>query len=46
MTKIQLFLNITFFIPLIVINFFMYGFEGCANLIKDIIKYSKKLLTK
>lgn len=46
MTKTQLFLNIIFLVPLMVINFFVYGFAGCADLIKDIIKYSKKFLIK
>lgn len=36
MTKAQITLNIIFFIPLIVINFFVYGVDGCLGFVKDL----------
>ena len=39
MTKNQFILNIIFFVPFIVINFFLYGIEGCVNFIKLLKKY-------
>ena len=45
MTKNQFILNIIFFIPFMIINFFLYGIEGCANFIK-FLKKNKKVLDK
>ena len=44
MTKTQVILNIIFFIPLLVINFFIYGIDGDIRLIKELKKYFKKPL--
>ena len=38
MTKTQIILNIIFFIPLMVINFFAYGIDGCIDFVKDLKK--------
>lgn len=45
MTKNQFILNIIFFIPFVIINFFLYGIEGCADFIK-FLKENKKVLDK
>ena len=45
MTKNQFILNIIFFIPFIIINFFLYGIEGCTNFI-TFLKENKKVLDK
>jgi len=45
MTKKQFILNIVFFLPLLILNFFAYGIEGDIRLIKMLQKYSKKYLT-
>jgi len=45
MTKKQFILNIIFFLPLLILNFFAYGIEGDIRLIKMLQKYSKKYLT-
>lgn len=45
MTKKQFVLNIIFFLPLLILNFFAYGIEGDIRLIKMLQKYSKKYLT-
>ena len=42
MTKMQYYLNILFFLPLIIINFVFYGLEGVINLFKEMKKFSKK----
>lgn len=39
MTKAQITLNIIFFVPLMVINFFVYGIDGCIDFVKDLKKY-------
>lgn len=41
MTKTQFFLNIILFIPLLVINFFVYGVDGCARFIKLLKEYKE-----
>lgn len=46
MTKAQFFGNVILFVPLIVINFFVYGIDGCSRLIKEMKKYAKKYLKK
>ena len=45
MTKTQYIINLVCFLPLAVINFFMYGMDGVIQLTKEIKKYSKKYLT-
>ena len=45
MTKAQYIANIVLFLPLTIINFFMYGADGVVRFAKDIKKYSKKYLT-
>ena len=45
MTKQQFILNIIFFIPFMVINFFLYGITGCADFI-ELLKENKKVLDK
>ena len=39
MTKAQITLNIIFFVPLMVINFFVYGIDGCIDFVKDLKKH-------
>lgn len=41
MTKIQYIINLVCFLPLAVINFFMYGVDGVIQFTKEIKKYSK-----
>jgi len=41
MTKMQYYLNILFFLPLIIINFVFYGLDGVINLFKEMKKFSK-----
>ena len=45
MTKIQYTINLILFLPLTVINFFIYGADGVIRFTKEIKKYSKKYLT-
>lgn len=45
MTKTQFYLNVIFFIPFMVINFFLYGIEGCMNFIKC-LKENKKVFDR
>lgn len=45
MTKKQFVLNIIFFLPLLILNFFAYGIEGDIRLVEMLQKYSKKYLT-
>lgn len=44
MTKTQYIINIVLFLPLIIINFFMYGADGVIQFIKKIKEYSKRFL--
>jgi len=46
MSKTQFICNVIFFIPLLVLNFFAYGVDGCARLFDEINRYSKKYLVK
>lgn len=46
MTKFQLALNIILFIPLLIINLFLYGIEGCAYFIEDVRDNWKKFHKK
>lgn len=43
MTKTQFYLNVIFFIPFMVINFFLYGIKGCTDFI-ILLKKNKKVL--
>ena len=45
MTKTQYIANLVLFLPLTIVNFFMYGADGVIRLIKEIKKYSKKYWT-
>ena len=45
MTKTQYVINIILFLPLAIINFFIYGADGVIQFTKEIKKYSKNLLT-
>lgn len=45
MTKVQYITNIIFFLPLVILNFFVYGADGVIQFTKEIKKYSKKYLT-
>lgn len=42
MTKTQYVINLILFLPLTIVNFFMYGADGAIQFIKEIKKYSKK----
>lgn len=42
MTKAQYITNLILFLPLAIINFFMYGADGVIRFTKEIKKYSKK----
>lgn len=44
MSKLQFINNIIFFIPLLILNFFIYGFDGCILFIKEMRKYQNKYL--
>ena len=44
MTKNQFIGNIILFVPLLVLNFFAYGIEGCVRMIEEMKKYGKKYL--
>ena len=35
MTRTQFILNIIFFLPLLVVNFFAYGVDGCIRFVKE-----------
>lgn len=39
MTKTQFILNIIFFIPLLLLNFFLHGIDGCVELCEVIKEY-------
>lgn len=41
MTETQFFLNIILFVPLLVINFFVYGIDGCARFVKELKEYKE-----
>lgn len=45
MTKTQYILNLIFVLPLIILNFLVYGIDGVIQFVQDITKYSKKYLT-
>ena len=45
MTKNQFILNIILFIPLTILNFFVYGIDGNIRLIKELKYYYKNYLT-
>lgn len=36
MTKVHFILNIIFFLPLLVVNFLVYGIDGCIRFVKEI----------
>ena len=42
MTKTQFAINVILFIPLLVLNFFAYGIDGCVRLINEMNRYAKK----
>lgn len=44
MTKAQFIGNAILFIPLLVLNFFAYGVDGCARMCKEMHRYAKKYL--
>ena len=44
MSKLQFIGNIIFFIPLLMLNFFIYGFNGCILFIKEMKKYLNEYL--
>jgi len=46
MSKAQFICNVILFIPLLVLNFFVYGVDGCARLFDEMNRYSKKYLIK
>ena len=43
MTKKQFIANLVLCVPLLVINFFVYGINGCVDFINDMKTYSKEL---
>jgi hypothetical protein len=45
MTKAQFIGNAILFVPLLVLNFFAYGVDGCVRLCKEMHEYAKKYLT-
>ena len=46
MTKTQFVGNVILFIPLLVINFFAYGIDGCVRLVNEMNRYAKKYASK
>ena len=46
MTKNQFIANVILFIPLLVLNFFAYGVDGCVRFFNEMNRYSKKYLVK
>lgn len=42
MTKTQFVINVVLFIPLLVLNFFAYGIDGCVRFVNEMNKYAKK----
>jgi hypothetical protein len=44
MTKTQFIANTILFVPLLVLNFFAYGVNGCVELCKDMHKNAKEYL--
>lgn len=46
MTKAQFISNVILFIPLLVLNFFAYGIDGCVRLINEMNRYAKKYASK
>ena len=45
MTKAQFIGNAILFVPLLVLNFFVYGADGCVRLCEEMHRYAKKYLT-
>ena len=44
MTKAQFIGNAILFVPLLVLNFFAYGIDGCMQLCKEMNRYGRKYL--
>jgi hypothetical protein len=42
MTKTQYITNLVLFLPLSIINFFMYGADGVIRFVKEIKSYQKR----
>jgi len=46
MTKSQFIENVILFIPLFILNFFIYGIDGCKRFVEEMNKYAKKYFQK
>ena len=46
MTKKQFIGNCVLFLPLLIINFFVYGFDGSICFVQELNKYHKKYFSK
>lgn len=46
MTKKQFIENCVLFLPLLIINFFVYGLDGSIRFVQDLNKYRKKYFSK
>ena len=46
MTKAQFVVNVVLFLPLLVLDFFAYGIDGCARFVNEMNRYTKKYISK